>query len=93
MRVCEYDFGYIVIRSPYAPDSIYLRGTIGGERERQREVLCGSNFSAASGLDRADWDSETCARLWGVAPAHFYGSGQSQKEKKEKREVFTYINM
>ena len=25
----EYGFGYIIIRSPYTPYSIYLRGTIG----------------------------------------------------------------
>ena len=25
----EYGFGYVVIRSPYTPYSIYLRGTIG----------------------------------------------------------------
>ena len=28
----ECGFGYIIIRSPYTPHSIYLRGTIGFER-------------------------------------------------------------
>ena len=29
MMWIEYGFGYMIIRSPYTPYSIYLRGTIG----------------------------------------------------------------
>ena len=32
LKYIEYGFGYIIIRSPCTPYSIYLRGTIGFER-------------------------------------------------------------
>ena len=47
LKLIEYGFGYIIIRSPYAPYYFYLRGTVGVQGLGFRDRRCGLGVGLA----------------------------------------------